>query len=40
MSKNLKTLYLKGKTEGLKSKTKFTKKPKFNSGKNSTFNQD
>jgi hypothetical protein len=40
MSKNLKLLYLTGKTENFKSKIKFTKKTKFNSGKNKTFSEN
>jgi hypothetical protein len=40
MSKNLKSLYLTGKTDNMKTKVKFSKKRKFTSGKNSTFNED
>jgi hypothetical protein len=40
MSKNLKSFFLTGKADEMKSKVKISKKKKFKSGKNSTFNED
>lgn len=40
MAKNLKNLFLKESNENFKYKTKFSKRTKFKSGKNNTFNEN